>query len=393
MLGKALVPLLSLAIYVSATCAPIPDDITPVANAKLPDPFALLEGGRVSNKAEWACRHEQISQLVQRFEVGSLPPPPESVVGAFTTEEGVSKLNVTVTDNGKTTSFSARITFPEDGEGPFPAIIGVGYNSLPAIPGVATILFPNDEIAQQWGAQSRGIGKFFDLYGADHSAGATLAWTWGISRLIDALESTTGHNIDATKLGVTGCSRNGKGAFTVGAFEPRIALTIPQESGAGGSAAWRISDAEKRAGINIQTASQIITENVWLSTRFNPFVNKVDDLPHDRHFFPALIAPRGLYVIENDIDWLGPASTWGNQVVGRKVYEALGVADNHGISVVGDHSHCAIPESQVPELVAFVDKFLKGDSTADTAIVHNDGDDYGFVEENWVDWTVPDISA
>jgi len=393
MLAKALLPLLSLAVYVSATCAPIPDVITPVANSKLPDPFALLEGGRVSSKAEWACRREQISQLVQRFEVGSLPPPPESVVGAFYTEEGISKFNVTVTDNGKSISFSSRVILPEDGEGPFPAIIGVGYNSLPAIPGVATILFNNDDIAQQWGAQSRGIGKFYDLYGADHSAGATLAWTWGVGRLIDALESATGHNIDTTKLGATGCSRNGKGAFVVGAFEPRIALTIPQESGAGGAAAWRISDAEKAAGVNIQTASQIIRENVWLSQRFDPFVDNVVDLPHDHHFLPALIAPRGLLVIENVIDWLGPASTWGNQVAGHKVYEALGAPDNHGVSVVGNHSHCLLPESQIPEVEAFVNKFLKGDSSADTAVVHNDGDGYGFVEEDWVDWTVPDISA
>jgi hypothetical protein len=66
----------------------------------------------------------------------------------------------------------------------------------------------------------------------------------GFSRIIDVLisEKAAGRNniIDPTAVGVTGCSRNGKGAFTVGAFDERIALGIPQESGTGGVSAFRI---------------------------------------------------------------------------------------------------------------------------------------------------------
>lgn len=70
-----------------------------------------------------------------------------------------------------------------------------------------------------------------------------MAWAWGAGRVIDALEATTATNkINLARIGVSGCSRNGKGAFVVGAFEPRIALTIPQESGSGGAACWRVSD-------------------------------------------------------------------------------------------------------------------------------------------------------
>ena len=60
-----------------------------------------------------------------------------------------------------------------------------------------------------------------------------------LSRIIDALEATPAVKIDPKRVAVTGCSRNGKGAFVAGAFEPRIALTIPQESGSGGAACWR----------------------------------------------------------------------------------------------------------------------------------------------------------
>jgi len=55
-----------------------------------------------------------------------------------------------------------------------------------------------------------------------------MAWAWGVSRIIDALEVTPAARINPTKVGVTGCSRNGKGALVAGAFDTRIALTIPQ---------------------------------------------------------------------------------------------------------------------------------------------------------------------
>jgi hypothetical protein len=37
-----------------------------------------------------------------------------------------------------------------------------------------------------------------------------------------------------------------------------------------------------------------------------------------------------------------------------------------GYSIVGGHGHCQLPESQFPEVEAFIDKFLLGKS-ADTS--------------------------
>src|SRR5690606_9721277 len=96
-------------------------------------------------------------------------------------------------------------------------------------------------------------GLFYELYGKEHPASSMMAWAWGVSRVIDALASTPAARIDAARIAVSGCSRNGKGALVVGAFDERIALTVPQESGAGGSASWRISQAEMdeyRATVN-----------------------------------------------------------------------------------------------------------------------------------------------
>jgi hypothetical protein len=97
------------------------------------------------------------------------------------------------------------------------------------------LVYNNDAIGQQnSNPASRGVGLFFDVYGANATASAMIAWVWGVSRIIDALERTPNANINTKKMAVTGCSRDGKGALMAGAFESRIALTIPQESGSGG---------------------------------------------------------------------------------------------------------------------------------------------------------------
>jgi hypothetical protein len=171
-----------------------------------------------------------------------------------------------------------------------------------------------------------------------------------VPRLIDGLEITTAANIDPHRIGVSGCSRNGKGSFIVGALNERIALTIPQESGSGGAACWRISDDEKAAGKNIQTAGEIIGENFWFGSPFDTYAKVTNALPLDHHMLAELVYPHGLFVIENDIDWLGPISTTACQEIGQIIYGALGTPRNFGISLVGGHSHCAFPSSQTTDL-------------------------------------------
>ena len=164
-----------------------------------------------------------------------------------------------------------------------------------------------------------------------------MAWAWGVSRIMDALESTPATEIDTTRVAVTGCSRNGKGALVAGAFEPRIALTIPQESGSGGDACWRLSDVQLAQGEQVQTLSEIVTENVWFSTEFATFSGKTGLLPFDHHMLVGLIAPRPLLAIENAAYlWLGPWSCFGCMKTAHTIWEALGVPDQMGFSEVSD---------------------------------------------------------
>ena len=38
-----------------------------------------------------------------------------------------------------------------------------------------------------------------------------MAWSWGVSRLLDVIEQSGAAIIDINRIGVTGCSRNGGG--------------------------------------------------------------------------------------------------------------------------------------------------------------------------------------
>ncbi|KAL4264380.1 AB hydrolase superfamily protein [Pleurotus pulmonarius] len=370
-----------------ASCAAIPASVS-FSNAALPDPFQPIAGGaRISTKAQWTCQRNEISQLLQRYELGTMPPKPQSVTASFSG----GTLTINVSDQGKSISFAVKITTPS-GSGPFPAIIAYGGPSIPIPNTIGVITFNNDDMAAQQSGSSRGQGKFYQLYGSGHSAGAMTAWAWGVQRIIDALEITPAANVDLTRIGVTGCSRNGKGALVAGAFDERIALTIPQESGSGGSASWRLSNFQQSQGQNVQTAPEIVQENVWFSPNFNSWVNQVNSMPVDHHQLTAMVAPRGLYVIENtSMEWLGALSTYGCQRASKLVYQALGASANMGYSQVGGHDHCAFPSAQQTELTAFLNTFLlKGSGTTD--IFRTDTTYSNFDQTRWIPWSVPTLS-
>jgi len=323
----------------------------------LPDPFQSLDGTRITGADQWACRRVEIAAQAAAYELGDNPGKPASVTGSFDT----GKINVTASDGTKTISFAAAVTLPTAGTAPYPAMIGIGGISIDAA-----------------GLNAMGV--------------ATMAWAWGVSRLIDAIEQTPAAQIDASRLGVTGCSRNGKGALIAGAFEPRIALTIPQESGSGGSASWRISDAQVASGTMVQTLSEITGENVWFRKSFSLFGYAAKQLPFDHHMIEGLVAPRALLIIENSSQvWLGNVSTYNDSVAGHAIWEALGIPDKMGVSQIGDHSHCMWNGSQQAEVTAYVQKFLIGGGTASTNVIKTDGG-YAYDQPTWAPWGVPTLN-
>jgi hypothetical protein len=386
----------------SCTVSAVPAVSALATNAKLPDPFQSMDGTRITRKDQWNCRRAEIMAEAQQYELGTKPPKPSMVSGSFAN----NAITVNVTDSGKSGSFTATVTYPATGDGPFPAMIGI--DGVVAGPtqltqeGVALITFPASTVAQQTDGTSRGKGVFYSIYGTNATAGAMIAWAWGVSRLIDVIEQTPAARIDPKRLGVNGCSRDGKGALIVGAFDERIALTVPEESGSGGAAGWRISDFQVSQGTQVQTLSEITGENVWFTSAFSQFNNTATKLPFDHHMIEGLVAPRALLVIENTSQvWLGNVSTFNDSVAANMIWQGLGIADHMGVTQVGDHAHCMWNGSQQAQLDAYVQKFLIGGGIADTNILQTDAATYcpqsgtctayGFDQARWVDWTVPTL--
>lgn len=277
----------------------------------------------------------------------------------------------------KTIDWTVNITYPSSGTKPYPALIAYGALSVPAPAGAAIIIFDNSAMGEQDNISSRGLGLYYDLYGHNATASAMMAWAWGVSRIIDVVEASPDLNIDAKKIGVTGCSRNGKGAMVAGAFDERVALTVPQESGSGGDACWRTSrDMLVNRNLATQAAVEIVTENVWFSLSFDQFAANnytIGLLPVDHHELAGLVAPRGLYSTSNvGFLWLGDWSNLECMTAANKIFQSLGVQDHQGFSQDGPHDHCSFPADQVSEITAFYNRFLF-DRQANTSVFRTVG--------------------
>ena len=49
---------------------------------------------------------------------------------------------------------------------------------------IATLVYDNSLIGEQNDLTSRGVGLFYDLFGANATASSMVAWVWGVSRII-----------------------------------------------------------------------------------------------------------------------------------------------------------------------------------------------------------------
>ena len=266
--------------------------------------------------------------------------------------------------NGKELTLHSVIQYPEVGEPPYALMIGTSGIALPRklFEGrpIARMTFNEVEVNDysQWRPhKERGEYNFDMLYPQLKDNGAYSEWAWGLSRLIDGLqilgEKTT--RIDLSHIGVTGCSYAGKMALYCGAFDERVALTIAQEPGGGGAAAWRVSHLMGEVE-NIDK-----TDYHWfLESQLQNFGGEnVYKLPYDQHELCALVCPRALLLLGNpDYKWLADSAMLVSAQAAKAVWENFGIGDRFGYSIVGGHPHCQLPESQVPEVQAFIDKFL-----------------------------------
>lgn len=327
----------------------------------LPDP---LKG--VNGFSDWARRRSEIAALIQHYGIGEKPAVKKENIKARMSGD---TLIVDVTVNGQTLTLTSEIRYPKTGKAPYPLMIGSSMIALPRQlfedRPIATMNFHEKQVNDygQWGKHhERGEHNFDRLYPDLKDNGAYSEWAWGFSRLIDGLELLGPEitKIDTKHIGVTGCSYAGKMALYCGAFDERVVLTIAQEPGGGGAAAWRYSHLQD----SVENLDK--TDYHWFleSQLTNFHGDSVYQLPYDQHELCALVCPRALLLLGNpDYKWLADDAMLVSAKAAKKVWERFGIADRMGWSIVGGHGHCQLPECQWPEVLAFIDKFLLGKDT------------------------------
>lgn len=325
---------------------------------ELPD---ALEG--VATFADWQHRRSDIGHMIQHYGIGCKPAVTPGQVHARM--EGDTALVVDVTVGGQTLTLRSVIRYPATGQPPYALMIGTSMIALPRqlFDGrpIATMTFHEKQVNDygQWGPHhERGEHPFDRLYPELKDNGAYSQWAWGLSRLIDGLQQLGPQvtKIDTRRIGVTGCSYAGKMALYCGAFDERIALTIAQEPGGGGAAAWRKSHESTLKVENIDN-----TDYHWfLESQRDQFRgDSVYRLPYDQHELCAMVCPRALLLLGNpDYPWLSDPAMQASADAVRPVWQRFGIPDRFDCSIVGGHPHCQLPESQWPLVQHFIDRFL-----------------------------------
>ncbi|MDR1381130.1 MAG: T9SS type A sorting domain-containing protein [Tannerella sp.] len=389
-------------------------DYTTLENAPsiipLPDPFmwantdprqwmneTLYPNGsaRSTDFADWSRRRAEIVHQIQHYEIGEKPAVKrEDVTASWDAENNT--LTVVVENGERTLTITSRITIPEGSTAPYPAVIGMnsGTGSLPAAlfssRGIAQIAFSHNQVTTYSGHSNEDpFYRLYPQFNVDNH-GQYAAWAWGVSRIIDGLEIVRDElPIDMQHIAVTGCSYAGKMALFAGALDERVALTIPQESGGGGVAAWRVS--ETLGGVENLGA----TSHEWFKEGMFAYSGtNTAKLPHDHHALAALVAPRALLVYGNpDYTWLADQSGHVSILAAKEVWKTWDIEDRVGYYIERGRAHCAFPENIHYTLECFLDRFLLG-RDVETNISESEFEN---VDHNrWISWwgnTPPEMGA
>jgi hypothetical protein len=145
--------------------------------------------------------------------------------------------------------------------------------------------------------------------------GALGAWAWGLSQIVDWLD--TNKAINAKQIVLIGHSRLGKAALWAGAQDQRFAMVISSESGKGGASLMKRDYGETVEHMNVRFP-------YWFCRNFREYSNHANELPVDGNLLLALIAPRPLYVGTATPGFLDPKGSFLAAVSAGAVYSLLG---------------------------------------------------------------------
>jgi hypothetical protein len=346
-----------------------------VPDFDLPDVLTTEDGRPVDSAQMWTdVRRPEILQLFQTHVFGRLPQL--SVTLRVRSHERISVLEglaireqqtIYLTKDDAGPSIDMLIYTPADASGPVPAILGLNFRGNHTVDADPAIRLPRswvpaDERSKATGNEasevlrgdrvsrwdvkqivSRGYGLVTAYYGdidpdfhddfhngihqldteqgkdrADDAGGSISAWSWGLSRILDTLE--THPRIDGSRVAVFGHSRLGKTSLWAGANDERFALVISNNSGCGGAALSR-----RRFGETVQRINNVFPH--WFCRKHRDYNDNENKLPVDHHQLIALMAPRPVYVASAEEDrWADPHGEMLSAYYASPVYSLFGKA-------------------------------------------------------------------
>jgi endo-1,4-beta-xylanase len=400
---------------------PDPYELRTVNN--LPDPFTFFDGKKVRTTEDWAERRAEIKDLFQYYEFGYMPAPPQ-LLTAVSTSATSGTLNyksiaITIQDKGNTASFTPILYLPSTGKAPYPVIVEEDIFANPffappnsaflnggyAVLSIPTWDFPAFGLPGIASDDGNHTGAFFNLYpykldnaGDDH--GVLMAWAWGASRGVDALQYLAANNpsfaglLDLKRLVVTGYSRWGKTALLAGAMDERFLLTAPGGSGSGGATPYRYdsfgnvpfrgapfgnlypwgrSPGAETMGDHVRHQTHNSNEmirrflNDIVPAAVEPRMYQTDTwgygerLPYDHHEEISVIAPRAVLIQATNNDYADNAEGDAIGFEGAKpIYALLGAPQNLALDLdMGNTGHGLTP-AQAQHIVNFANFVLFG---------------------------------
>ena len=340
----------------------------------LPDPLVLDNGKRVHSRRVWENRRRaEIIEVFSQEMYGHVPPRPEGLhfeTLAVDTVYGGLGLRKTVRiflDSEGKHWFDALVHVPRGIETPVPFFAGLNFEGNDAtLDGRTSSRWPYEMILgagfgviTAWRDGVEPDGRHFVDPGEDASGfcrdggvrawyntsgdwGAISAWAWGLSRLLDYLE--TDPDADAGRVVVMGLSRLGKTALWAGANDIRFAGVVSSCSGCCGAAISRRVFGETFAVIANAFPH-------WFTRSFGKYAGREAVFPGDQHWLAALAAPRPLYIASATLDdWADPEGEWQCAAAVApvyKLYHKKGLASSRFDAAVWPEADCPVVEGTV----------------------------------------------
>jgi len=290
-------------------------------NNFLPDPLTSMNGRVVRNASDWTARRTEIRQLLEKWQVGSVPSKAttfRTTVQSETPGNGYITRVVEIEYGpraDRTTTVTVTLTIPQ-GTGPFPVLIG----------GTASSLIRRGYIACGYSGSVDAPGTVAQLY-PEHDFASMGQVAFTIQTVVDHL--LTVPQVDKARIAITGYSRAGKMALIAAALDDRIAAVVAGSTGVGGVTPWRLS-GEYGMGEGVESTTRSFP--IWFHPRLRFFSGKEDRLPVDGNLIAAMIAPRAIlieYGLNDEV-----SNTWGHEQVyysARKVFNLLRQPDRIGL--------------------------------------------------------------